>query len=82
MITHNIKDILSADRLIVLKKGAVVLDSTPWKIFSSPENLEISGLNPPDMVKLVNGLNKRGYKLKDEILTTEQMVEFICRQLN
>lgn len=82
LITHNIKDILSADRLIVLKKGAVVLDSTPWKIFSSPENLEISGLNPPDMVKLVNGLNKRGYKLKDEILTTEQMVEFICRQLN
>ncbi len=82
LITHNIKDILSADRLIVLKKGAVVLDSTPWKIFSSPENLEISGLNPPDMVKLVNGLNKRGYKLKDKILTTEQMVEFICRQLN
>jgi energy-coupling factor transport system ATP-binding protein len=82
LITHNIKDVLSADRLIVLKKGAVVLDSTPWKIFSSPENLEIYGLNPPDMVKLVNGLNKRGYKLKDEILTTEQMVEFICRQLN
>ncbi len=78
LITHNIKDVLSADRLIVLKEGTVMLDSTPWEIFSSPENLEISGLNPPDMVRLADGLNKRGYKLKDEILTTEQMVEFIC----
>lgn len=82
LATHNMKDVLTADRLIILKEGNILFDLPPWEIFSRPERLEISGLYPPDIVRLVNDLKKRGHKIEDKIMTIEQMVEFICRQLS
>jgi len=79
LISHNMEDVVHAERLIVLDEGAVRLEGAPWEVFTSEENLIGTGLKPPEIVQLANGLRKRGYAVDKKIISMQQMVEYICR---
>lgn len=81
LISHLMEDVSEANRLIVLNKGEIYLDDTPWKLFVNPEKLKAIGISPPKIVYLLNKLRERGHKINEKIVTLKQAEEFICQLL-
>ncbi|TQQ84328.1 energy-coupling factor transporter ATPase [Peptacetobacter hominis] len=78
-ITHFMEEAVDADRVIVMEKGKKVLEGTPREVFKEIEMLKNIGLDVPYMTELSYMLNKEGIKIKDDILTVDEMVEELCQ---
>jgi energy-coupling factor transport system ATP-binding protein len=48
-----------ADRVLVLRKGRIVLDGCPAEVFAQVEQLEQWGIETPQLARLARGLSKR-----------------------
>ncbi|MFA6940982.1 MAG: ATP-binding cassette domain-containing protein, partial [Clostridiaceae bacterium] len=81
LISHLMEDMSDADRIVIMNKGEIYLDDIPWKLFSSPEKLKEAGISPPKIVCLLDKLRERGYEIDSNIITVNQMEEYICRLL-
>lgn len=81
-ITHDIDEASQANRVIVIKDGAVKLEGTPEKIFSYGEELVDLGLDVPFAEKLKAALKKQGVAVPDEYLTEERMAEWLWTSLS
>ncbi len=79
LISHNMEDLIGADRIIMLHQGRIAGDGTPWKIFQRDDHTV--ALKPPNIVRMAQILRKRGYRLDQQITTLEQMENGICRLL-
>ncbi len=80
-ITHNMDEAAQADRIIVLRKGRLVLDGTPKEVFASPE-VEACGLALPPATELARMLTERGFAFSETVTDEDGLVEGICAQLN
>lgn len=80
-ITHNMDEAAQADRIIVLKKGRLVLDGTPKEVFASPE-VEACGLVLPPAAAMQRMLEERGFAFGSTVTDEDELVEGICAQLN
>lgn len=58
LITHYMNEAILADKVVVMKEGTKYLEGTPSEVFSSPEKLWQAGLEVPQSVELIDGLNK------------------------
>lgn len=81
LITHYMDEVIDADHVIVMDKGHVVMQGSPRDIFSQVETLKKYRLDVPQVTMLAYELKKRGLKLEDGILRTEELVDALC-QLN
>lgn len=73
LITHYMEEVIFADRVIVMDKGKVVIQGTPREVFSKVDKLKELRLDVPQVTILAHELKKRGLKLPDGILTTEEL---------
>ena len=80
-ITHFMEEAADADRVIVLKDGLVFMEGTPHEIFIQREKLEEAGLKPPFATQIYYDLKAAGIDLPKCPITTEEMVEELCRLL-
>ena len=80
-ITHNMDEAAQADRIIVLRKGRLVMDGTPKEVFASPE-VEACGLALPPATELARMLTERGFAFSETVTDEDGLVEGICAQLN
>lgn len=78
-ITHYMQEAILADRIIVMDKGEVLLQGTPKEVFSNVDKIRKIGLDVPDATYLAYLLNQEGFNLEKDILTTEEIVEALCR---
>lgn len=72
-ITHDMEELINADRVIVLKKGKIIEQGKPIDIFMKKDFITLSSLALPFCLTLVDELNKIGIKVNssmriDEIL--------------
>jgi len=74
-ITHFMEEAAMADRVIVLSDGKIQMNGTPETVFSEVEKLRGLGLDVPPMAMLSSMLAQRGLKLRDGILTVDDMVK-------
>lgn len=81
LISHRMEDMAEANRLIVVERGEIYLDDTPWKLFVHPEKLANLGISPPKIVCLMNKLRERGHNIDNNVMTLNQVEECICRLL-
>lgn len=66
MISHNMDDVARfAKRVLVMKKGKIVLDGTPSEVFQNIEELEAMGLDIPKASKLSRLLIDRGVEIEN-----------------
>ena len=80
-ITHHMDEAVQANRIIVLKNGAIIADDTPQKIFASNVVKE-AGLALPIPAKISEELKeKAGFEFDSKPLTFEELMEGICQQL-
>ncbi len=73
LITHHMDEAAMAQRIIVMKEGAVAMDGAPKEIFSRYEELSGLGLDVPDTVRLSHILRSEGMPLPEGIITREEM---------
>lgn len=81
LITHHMNEAVSADRIIVMDNGNVVMEGTPKDIFPQTEKLNSLGLAVPQTVQLLDSLNRYGFNLPLNKLTIDECTEVIAASL-
>ena len=81
LITHNMDEIVHADRVFVMDKGHVEMEGTPREIFSQVERLKELRLCVPQVTEIAYELKKRGLPIPAGILTIDELTEALkkCR---
>ncbi len=79
LITHYMEEVILADRVFVMDAGKLVMEGTPREIFAQVEKLQSYRLDVPQVTLLAHELKKEGADLPEGILTTEELVEALCR---
>lgn len=79
LITHFMEEAAEAERVIVMHEGKVLLDGTPAEVFSQREQIQSVNLDIPLAVELAAALREKGIDVPKNIISTEEMVEFLCQ---
>ncbi len=81
LITHHMDEAALAQRVIVLDKGKIAADGTPREVFSQVELLHKIGLAAPESVEFCYELNKHGFNLPLDRLSSEECAQTLCEIL-
>jgi energy-coupling factor transport system ATP-binding protein len=81
LITHFMNEAVQADRVVVIDRGAIVIDGTPKEVFSNITLLKSAGLDVPQTTELADELRKSGIDLPEGILTVDECVNAISQYL-
>jgi len=76
-ITHYMEEACEADRIVVMDDAHLLMDGTPKDVFSNPEKIRSIGLDVPQTCQLAELLRKDGIKLKNDLLSIDELVENI-----
>lgn len=66
-ITHNLKEAIAADRVVVMNDGKIILNGKPEEVFKEKELLKSSRLDILESMKLIEKLETSNIKNKKEI---------------
>lgn len=78
-ITHYMIEAAEADRIIVMNKGEIALDDTPYKVFANTGLLKKIGLGVPQPAELAAELRKRGINMPENILFPEECADALLK---
>jgi energy-coupling factor transport system ATP-binding protein len=76
-ITHDLNEVLFADRVIVMNKGKVWLEGTPRDIFRQSKLLADIGLDTPFITKLSNELQNAGIPIENSPLSHKELMDVL-----
>ena len=79
LITHNMEEVIHANKVYVMDGGNVVMQGTPREIFSQVETLKKYRLDVLQVTLLAHELHKAGVDIPEGILTKEELVGALCR---
>ncbi len=72
-VTHDLDEVALSDRVLVLKKGHLVMETTPKELFSHPQELEELGLDQPFTMQVVASLRNTIPNCPDDYLTAKEL---------
>ena len=81
LITHHMDEAAKAQRVVVMSQGKVAADGTPKEVFSQVELLHSIKLAAPDTVELCRELNREGFDLPLDTLTSEECAQALYNAL-
>ena len=79
LVTHHMEECIGADRLLVMSQGSILMDGSPRELFPRVEEMEAAHLGVPDTTRLLYALNREGYHLPLEAITTEECAQALLR---
>lgn len=79
-ITHDMEEVINADKVIVLNKGKIASQGKPEVIFTDEDELKKMALDFPFILKISCGLNKSNSKIK-RTLNRSELVKNICQMI-
>src|SRR5699024_7848680 len=74
-ITHDLNEVVQADRVIVLNDGEIWEEATPREIFAQKDDLREIGLDVPFIAILADALKKEGIPVTNEPLNHTELLE-------
>ena len=77
LITHFMDESLKADRVVLMKKGEILLLGQPKEVFLQTEIIENASLKLPRAEKLSENLKEVGIDL-GKIISEEELMEGLC----
>lgn len=77
LITHFMEEALCADKIIVMDRGVIAMEGTPREVFRRADELKALSLGVPAAVELGIELRKRGIDVPEDIMTTEEIVDYV-----
>ena len=78
-ITHEMDEVIAADRVIVLHKGKLVIEDTPEKLFLRGEELKQYGLVVPKITEVAMAVHSAGIDFRENVLSVEEFVSEVNR---
>lgn len=78
-ITHDLADVGTADRVVVLHVGAVAFEGPLAELFGRPELLDACGLELPPAARLADELRRAGAQVPSGAVTPDAMVGALWR---
>ncbi|MGD8968671.1 MAG: energy-coupling factor transporter ATPase [Anaerolineae bacterium] len=82
LITHAMDQATQVERVIALNEGRIAFDGPPRRIFSTPELLGRTGLEPPPVAVLAQRLSGRWPGFPGSLLTTEELADALTPRLS
>ncbi len=80
IVSHNMEDMAClADKLLVLNGGRLEMYDTVYNVFPRGETLNKIGLSVPAVTKVLKLLNERDNRIRTDIFTLQEAVEYLCR---
>ena len=80
LVSHSMEDVAKiAERIIVMDKGKVFLDSNPREIFRNEDKLLSVGLGIPQITSLMRALKKKGLDINEDSITVEEAKESLIK---
>lgn len=76
-ITHYMEEACEADRIVVMDDSRLLMDGTPKEVFSDTDKIRNIGLDVPQTCQLAKMLKNEGIKLKNDLLSIDELVENI-----
>ena len=73
------EEVVSANKVIVINDGEIVMQGTPEEIFKNKDKLIAIGLEIPLVARIADKLKENGINLPDGILTEEMLAEELCK---
>jgi len=73
-ITHLMEEAVSADRIVVMTGGAVLIDGTPRDVFSQVDALREIGLDLPAVTQIARRIRNRIPTFPGTLLTVDELV--------
>lgn len=81
-VSHSMEDVAkTAERVIVMNKGRIDMDSSVSEVFSKETRLAEIGLNVPQITQIAEKLRRLGYDIPKDIYTAETAAAAIKRLL-
>ena len=77
-ITHFMEEAVTADRVIVMEQGKVVMEGVPEEVFSQVNRLKELGLDVPVAAEVSQCLRQRNLIIPEKIITDEELVVAVC----
>jgi len=77
LITHHMDEAISADRLIVMSDGEILMDGAPRDVFCDIDTLRNTGLDIPETALLLHELRDDGFDLPLDALSVEECADAI-----
>ena len=74
-ITHDLKEVAQADRVIVLNKGEIWKITEPRQLFTEKTALKNMGLDIPFITSLTEALKERNIDIQNEPLNDKELLE-------
>jgi energy-coupling factor transport system ATP-binding protein len=78
-VTHLLEEVVSAQRMVVMEGGQMVMEGTPAQIFADLERLRALKLAIPEPLELASRLRAAGINLSLEAVTLKTIVEELTR---
>ena len=79
LITHYMEEVTSADQVIVMDQGKILMQGTPKEVFSRVEELKEHRLDVPQVTMLAHELRKSGLNIPEGILTSEELIRELVK---
>lgn len=79
LITHFMEEAAQAERVIIMDQGRICMDGTPEEIFARSREIRELSLDVPLPVELAEGLRENGIPVPRSIITTKEMVDYLCQ---
>ena len=81
LITHNMEETINCNRVVVMDKGTVLTEGTPYEVFSQVEFIRRHRLDVPQATELCQKLEGCGLKLEKLPLDADECIEVLAEVL-
>lgn len=76
-ISHDLDEVVDAGRVVLMNRGAIVLEGVPDRVFSEIETLKSAGLGAPKIAELMWRLKQLGQDVRPHVLRLDDAVREI-----
>lgn len=82
LVSHSMEDVARyVERIIVMNRGSVLYDDSPWEVFQHYRELEQVGLAAPQVTYIMQALAKKGMPVDTSVTTLKEAQQEILRAL-
>ena len=75
LVTHNMEEVIDADKVYVLDKGKVVMEGKPREVFSQRERLKEYKLEVPQATMIGEYLKEKGIPISKTVLSIDELID-------
>jgi len=72
MVTHDVEEVVIANRILIFGDGRVLLDTKPKELFYNEEILKKFNIKKPKIVEFTEELKNKGLKIEDRITQEDE----------